>query len=191
MDQSESKFYLGDLTSPHYYAHHFDAPTVEAKVAIFADRVHGWQFGVAEHAMKSDPKAGFAVISILFSYFEMIAKYMDGYTDRGASAAYFKRGLRSAYELIPVHPPITDEVLDRAYEDVRCGLYHGGFVRAGIFWANVGLALWEGNDGRLCVNPEALILLLRLHFSSYIAALLDPVNGQLRQNFERRFDADP
>ncbi len=84
--------------SPHYRDDQFgarfpDKLNFEEKVQIFADCVRGWQLDIAEVTAKASGHSGFAVLGILVSYFEMIAKNRDGYVRQGKSEYYFKEGL--------------------------------------------------------------------------------------------------
>jgi hypothetical protein len=44
-----------------------------------------------------NPHAEYAVLDILMSYFEMIAKYREGYLRTNKSRIYFKKGVRFVY----------------------------------------------------------------------------------------------
>ena len=70
-------------------------PDLDQKILIFEDRVLWWQLEIAEelHRLIEAPEnngktlqhAAFALISILFSYFEMIAQYQKGESSEGNS----------------------------------------------------------------------------------------------------------
>ena len=53
--------------SPHFRRKDLgpDAPKVEQLVAVFADRVWGWQIDIADRLMKSEEHGGFAVLAIV------------------------------------------------------------------------------------------------------------------------------
>jgi hypothetical protein len=81
--------------SEHFTDEQFTPPaSLEEKVAIFADRVWGWQLNVADR-MRADAHAGFAILAVVASYFEMIAKYQEGFVGPGASKDHFKKGVQS------------------------------------------------------------------------------------------------
>ncbi len=93
MRPPESKDAPDYWVSPHFPSSAFTGPlTDEQKIELFADSVRGWQLDVAERLIASDPHSGLAVLSIVLSYFEMMAKYRDGYAAKGKSKEYFSKG---------------------------------------------------------------------------------------------------
>jgi hypothetical protein len=177
--------------SPHFTNQHFAEPlSLEDKVAIFADRVRGWQLDIAQF-LDLHPHSGFAVLAIVSNYFEMIAKYQDGNTSRHLSEAYFGRGLRSVLEpLDSESSSLPDELVHTLYDEVRCGMYHAGMTGPRVVISrNPEIGVLRGTPGRVEINPYRLVDILQMHFSSYVASLLDPANAERRHNFEKRFDA--
>ena len=83
--------------------------TLDDKIEVFEDRTLGWQLDIAErvaNGVKADDgttkckptkHSGFAVLHILFSYFEMIGTLETGYTGEGRSKEYFKEGFCSVF----------------------------------------------------------------------------------------------
>ena len=55
-----------------------DPPTLDEKVTVFARRVRGWQIDIAQHLANNVPHSGFAVLSILMSFPEMMWQYRHG-----------------------------------------------------------------------------------------------------------------
>ncbi|MGB2695197.1 MAG: hypothetical protein WBD55_08430 [Dehalococcoidia bacterium] len=177
--------------SPHFTNEHFREPlSIGDKISLFSDRVRGWQLDIAQY-LESHPHAGFGILSIISSYFEMIAKYEDGQTSITASKKYFKQGVRLVLEpnTDPAELPIPETVLDLLYNEVRCGMYHAGITGPSV-QLNKDLPAPLGfREGTLTVNTDLLVLTLQDHFSRYLTRLLDPANQRLRDNFEKRFDA--
>ena len=77
--------------SPTYQDSDFPVPhSIDTKITLFEDRALGWKLNIAEQIINGKKKAdgseerppiqhsGFAVLDIVFSYFEMIAKYENG-----------------------------------------------------------------------------------------------------------------
>src|SRR5437868_2755206 len=129
--------------SQKYTDQDFDGrPNLDQKTLIFEDRVLAWQLEIAEALRKqiedkqNDGKpiqhAGFALISILFSYFEMIAQFMEGDESHGKSEQFFGIGLKSVF---PGEFSATQKKL--IYQRIRCGMYHSGLTKKG--------ALIDGN----------------------------------------------
>jgi hypothetical protein len=190
---AEERAYASTI-SPHFRRMDFGpaSPTPAQIIAIFADRVNGWQIDVADRLIKSDEHSGFAVLAIVMSYFEMIGKHLTGYEGTGAVGEHFRAGFDSVFQ--EVDPAERGRFADRLYKGVRNGLYHDAITTSGIVLAR------EPDDRRILaeratvddaievvVNPELLVARIRTHFAAYVAALLDPSNAELREAFLRRF----
>lgn len=170
--------------------------TLNDKIILFADRVNGWQLDIAEQVIAT-PHAGFAALSIVGSYFEMIGSYLSGKASVGASAKAFERGLRAVLDphkdssAAEVPEAVYRALIQALYVDVRCGLYH-----AGITGPNILLRIADDmpivgiEDGRVLLDPRKLIEAVRFHFMSYVQMLMNPDvrYDDLRSRFERRFD---
>lgn len=194
--------------SPRFLNTHFpDFPgglTFEQKLEIFADREHGWRFEVASEMVKRDPRAGFAALATVTSYFEMIAKYQDGYCQTDRVEEYFRRGwsdVFSEYSIVSQAQALSnDEVqshLDATarwlYKELRCELYHVGATGRGIRLIGdldkaVAVDIAPDQSKQITINPELFVSHLVVHFGRYLARLRDPQEQTLRQNFEKRFD---
>jgi hypothetical protein len=149
------------------------------------------------------PHSGYATMDIVFSYFEMIAKYEDGYTDKDQSKKYFKQGVLSVFPHLKKYRrnkiiqdargndiSVVDYVLNLLYDDVRCGLYHAGGTNGPIMITS-GVEypiILDLQDEFLIINPHLLVPDLIGHFVAYINNLRDHNNTDLRMKFEARFD---
>ena len=108
---------------------------LEDKIEIFIARVEGWHLGPAKAMVeKQIPHRAFALLLIISSYFEMIAKYRDGFAADGKSGYYFKAGLKEVFPQMSI--PSNESVLDALYTKVRNGLYHAGMTRANVLLTN-------------------------------------------------------
>lgn len=181
--------------------------SLDDKVTLFLARTRGWQLDIAQRCiagMSDDegrviaapiPHSAFAVLHILFSYFEMIAKFHQGFVpeypwDR-RSEAYFKEGVLLVCPSLRKQPVgLMDEVLYLLYQEARCGLYHSGMTAGRIVVAQgMDAAMtYTSDDGRLWIDPRLLVLEMQDHLSDYEARLRDPSKTVLRENFEKRFD---
>jgi len=173
--------------SPHFSDDHFPGgPSLDDKVAIFADRVRGWQLDIADRLQRDVQHSGFAVLSVVVSYFEMIAKYRDGFVGAGKSEHYFSEGLEWVAPAIRPH----GEVRKRLYEAVRCGMYHSGTTLHGVILTDdADAALQSSQDGQtIVINPHRLVPALQDHFSRYVVTLQNASNEAERLNFQKRFD---
>ena len=73
--------------SPNYFNTDFSWPlSIDDKITVFCDRIYGWQLDIADQIInyrkgsndeiiEGLPHAGYAVLHLVLSYFEMIAKY--------------------------------------------------------------------------------------------------------------------
>ena len=183
-------------------------PSFDDKVAIFYERIWGWQLHIAElcldggkdHGGKTDlqkiPHSGFAALQIMLSYFEMIAKYEDGFIPTGGNhqaGNYFKRGVRSVFpSLATENAASVDDLLSSIWQKVRCGLYHMSQTASGIVLTD-GIAeaiRFNTTNKVLVINPHRLPAVLKGHLENYRVRLLDPAEITLRQNFDDRYNYD-
>lgn len=204
--------------SPSFQDDDFRHPlNIEDKITIFEDRTLGWKLDIADQIINGKkrpdgseelpaiPHSGYAVLDIVFSYFEMIAKYDDGFAQIGKSKEYFKQGVFSVFPYLNKYHlqanvpgvqgkvvPIVDYVLDVMYEGVRCGLYHSGVTNGRIILTG-GIQKPMALDLQnmvLIINPHLLVPAIKTHFARYVNHLKNPRNVNLRIKFEARFDFD-
>jgi hypothetical protein len=204
--------------SPSYQDSDFRYPLgVDDKITIFEDRVLGWKLDIADQVINGKtstggseerqpvPHSGYAALDIVFSYFEMIAKYEDGYVQKRRSEKYFRRGVYSVFpqmraHQVPANVPgvqgkvvsVIDYVLDLMYDGVRCGLYHSGATNGRVELSAGFRAplVFDPQNISLGINPHLLVPKLRAHFIDYINRLRDENSSDLRKKFEARFDFD-
>ncbi len=180
--------------SPHHNLDEFPSGlTLDNKIDVFVDRVQGWMLGPAEEMIKK--RLGyryFALLAIITSYFEMIAKYEDGFDKQGCSGFYFKKGLQNVFPDMAL--PDAEDLLKSLYERLRNGLYHAGMTRPNIILVDSafgpGSIGFNPSTGAVVVAPDTLVNDLIIHFHSFASRLTDPGQQVLRANFERRFDYD-
>lgn len=179
--------------SRHYRRDEFSEElTLQDKIAIFTDRVRGWQLDPAEQIIEVSHHAGFIVLYAVMHYFEMIAKFKYGYAPEGregGSLRYFKKGLKDAAPyLLDNKSKLTDDVAGKVYEKVRCCLYHTGIIgRDIIINHNINSAI-QIEDEIISLNPLRLIHAIERHFNAYLKKLNDPKESELRTKFLARFN---
>lgn len=190
--------------SPNYQDTNFLWPlSLEDKIEIFLDRTLGWQLDIADQCINGKkspddemllqpiPHSGFAVLNIVLSYFEMIAKYQDGFTRNTKSEYYFKQGLFSVFPQLRKEPEqMVDSLLNLLYFGCRCGLYHSGMTDHSIVItsdASYPLILLQ-KERKLKINPALLVPALKGHLEQFGRLLKDTGNITLRKNFEKKFD---
>jgi hypothetical protein len=204
--------------SPSYQDTAFPIPhSIDTKITLFEDRVLGWKLNIADQIINGQKgsngkdeilpikHAGYAVLDIVFSYFEMRAKYEDGFSENGRSKEYFKAGVYSVFPVLRQVSPtsivpgiqgnvidMVEVVLDLMYEGIRCGLYHSGITNGKIMLTGdiqAPMAFHVENQG-LIVNPHLLVPRLKSNLAEYVSRLRDINNHELRKKFETRYDFD-
>jgi len=183
--------------TPYHQAADFRWPlAVEDKITIFSEQTLGWQLDIADTCINGDlpsmRHAGWAVLMIAFSYFEMIAKLKDGYAGKASkSESYFGAGVVDVFPHVASSPPNERvEMLTILYRSARCGFYHSGMAQGRITISSTyGQSLAFDSQSRwIFINPHRLIPELRDHFRRYVEDLRNPQYTDLRDRFERRFD---
>jgi len=177
--------------SPKHTAEEFaEGWDLDDKVEVFIARVRGWQLDVIrEMEEKEISNREVAILVLLIGFFEMIAKYYDGYLGRGESKHYFKKGLQLVFPDISSREQAFMESL---YSDVRCGLFHVCRPGSNVIIQDSAPGSIGFNDehGMIMISPSNLFRDISMFFEEFSKALRDPQNIKLRQNFERRFDHD-
>lgn len=169
-------------------------PNLDQQILIFEDRVLNWHLDIAElirkHMEAKKQKgtdwnhAGFALLSLLFTYFEMIAQYKQGQSSNGASQKMFCYGVNDVY---PGNFSMTKR--KQIYLRVRCGMYHNAFVKKGtLIDGDYTEAIEVEDGGNVKINPHLLSPGIRTHFADYITLLKDKKQKTLRKNFEHVFN---
>ena len=181
--------------SPNYKETDFQSPvSLDDKIDVFTDRVCGWQLEIANECINGEKDefrhSGFAVLSIVLSYFEMIAQYHSGRRSNRQSPDYFRTGVRLVFPDVGRLPQAeVDEMLGILYSGARCGLYHNGMTDPRIILSGdfKEPLTFDFLRKRLGINPHLLVPVLVEHLNEYEKQLRDPANAELRSNFERRF----
>ena len=182
---------MANAISPKYLDTDFPLPlTLDDKIEIFADRVRGWQLDIAKQCADNIPHSGFAVLSIVCNYFEMIAKFKDGYTGESKPRIYFQKGFDDFLSVFPtVEPDLREKLIDRMWKGVRCALYHTGITKGTNLSGDYLVSIeFVEPTGKVHINPHRLVPDLEKHFEWYVKQLRDSNNQDLRKKFEVRFD---
>lgn len=175
--------------SPRHTSEDFKSGwTLDDKIEVFIAGIEGWQLGVArEMVNKKIAHRGLALLHIIFSYFEMLAKYQDGFVKEGKSEYYFRKGVKATFPEIELK---DEEFLQNLYKSVRNGLFHAGMPRSNVVLTSdsPGSLGHKMETNFLVVNPDMLVTDLQIRFSEYASQLRDKTNVELRKRFEARFD---
>lgn len=177
------------------------------KVRLFWERFHGWKLEIAQKILngyQSDdgeghpgiPHSGYAAMDVMFSYFEPLGKYLDGYLDpgdNGKSGYYFKEGVRNVFQFSGYNPADVDKLLGVLWGGIRCGIYHAGQTKHGVLISGTTpeAIRFAVSDEIIIVNPHKLAEGLIWHVTDYRDRLLrEGETSQLGKNFIARYDYD-
>lgn len=185
--------------------------SIDQMLLLFECRVDVWKFGPAVEMLKAmdvahDQKsvwahAGYALIDVTCSYFEMIGKALNP-----ASRSSRTAGLDFNYGFCDVYPEFglagtdkTDAALPvvKAFRDrLRNGMYHLGYTKADLmihnqpanFPKDFMVVSQDGRDFYL-VNPHQMTRTLVQHFEGFMARLRNctPEFELLRSKFREFF----
>lgn len=180
------------LIAPSYRSTDFGAElNIADKINIFFDRIRGWYVDIVAQLDLRVDNSRYAVITLTFSYFEMIAKYVEGYEGTDQNAEYFKRGLNYVFpqinEIQDIPRPAVDLLAD-LYIANRDTLYHLMFVPFPLGISDEMDDTFVGEGNVLWINPALLIGDLRRHIAEMEALLRNRRNTDERTNFEKRYD---
>ncbi len=143
--------------------------------------------GDPDAGFQKDPDSGFAVLLVLFPYFEMIARHRAGKeVGRG-----FEKGLCNVFgeERLGNTPAIRKEVTNWLWDNMRNELAHNAFTGKGIAISGSYAApiVWDldenGHVDGVGINPHLWVKLIRKDFENFVEILRDPANTRERAKF--------
>ena len=181
------------ISSKHYLDEFPNGMNLDNKIEVYFDQVLGWQLIPAKDTADNVKHSGFAVLQIVMSFFESIAKYRDGYCKKDQSKKFFKTGFGLVFPQIKEEiSNIThrDEFLENFYDNVRCGLYHASSTGPNIVLTGQADAILHIQDKSIIINPHRIVEPLETYLRNYVRELRDTKNTELRERFEVRFDFD-
>lgn len=166
--------------------------TLEHKIDLFEDRIFGWHLKIAECMItinedenskysKIMAHSGFAVLSVVFNYFELIGKYKN--PNVVGSKKLFCLGFEDVY---PEYK--STKCAENLYKEGRCGMYHSGITGKGIVISGgyKKTIIYDDKKNLICINPHFLVRDLIKHFSIYINELRSSkANDLLIKNFDK------
>jgi hypothetical protein len=158
---------------------------IETKIDIYADRVFGWFLNIATD-LEENNEAGFVILMICMSQIEGIEQFKRGEkTKRGESMELIKDCLKRIFTI----SSLNEERLKKMIDELRNGLFHDGMTRKNLFISGdypLAISFLEGDS--IIINPHLFLNKIRGEFEQYINLLKDPVQVDLRKNFETMFD---
>jgi hypothetical protein len=182
------------------------------KLDLFESRVDVWQLGPAVailRLMEAEPSqssiwahSAYALVAILFSYFEMVGKILNPHAGRSKTASKdFNYGFCDVYNTFATASPSREDkdLPDVAsFRDrVRNGMYHLAYTKRGLFLHNDPQRYPDdftvdatGTTAAYRVNPHQMTRTLVAHFPTLMARLRHPdlAADGLREQFRKFFD---
>ena len=164
------------------------------KMDVFKRHVLDRQLNVArilsQHFLENrdgDPLAqsAFAIVTLGFSYFEMIEQFATGESSDGRTGVFFKNGFTRVF---PDSVVAADDA-KRIYKMLRNGMYHTAMPTDRCGLSRHLKTPIANENGVIVINPALLIDTLIQHFQTYCCQLRDGSHCYLQQNFERMFDS--
>lgn len=172
---------------------------LEEKINIFEEHIKNFQIGFAQDLLnKKIENSGLAIITILFTYFENIGKYREGYTNYDRVGEFCKKGLEWVFpDINSWGDDLTTSFLNKMYTEGRCGIYHTTYPGYGILLRDNLVHPIELDKEEIGTREDPIIVIdytklphpIALHFERYISMLRDVTNDKLRESFETRFDS--
>lgn len=177
--------------------------TIDDKISVFCHQVDGWQLDIANRLINGIPTipgagdAGFAVLLIVSSYFEMRGLYKEGALPKldqhgklrhPGSGEHFAKGILLVFPHLKVNKSRSQ--IPVLYSDLRCALYHSGRIAKHISISGDHKDALTLNGDIWCINPSLLVTALKLDLATYEAHLRNVAETDLRAKFEKRFDHD-
>lgn len=150
-----------------------------------------WVLNPAENLV-TDKDAGFAILLLIYPYFEMITRHNKGRKPKKKEYfEFFRDGILSVFqaELGAQPESIQNSVAKLLYENLRSDLAHGNLTGKGIALSDDNKpSIWwsidtDGNANAVGVNPRLWTERVRHHFEAYRSILLDSNQATNRESF--------
>lgn len=178
------------ITNKDFPEDYFDW-TLEDKIRLFEEQILGWQLNIADEIINDPenrhPHSGFAVLSILLNYFEMIGGYLDG-VEGETTKRHFKQGITNVFPDLGKR----SDIIDILYKEARCGMYHVGITGKSIVISrnhpSVVTIVEYSTDRFIVIDPHRLTDTLIVHFKNYVENIRGVSSIVEKENFEKRFN---
>lgn len=199
--------------------------SLDQKIDVYECMVDVWQLGASVAMLRQieshqPPSAwshsAYALLSVVFSYFEMIGKSLNpSAAASGTAGNDFNVGFCDVYPAFnPPNGNFSDKIVQpsgpaalnpdiqpvvRFRDRVRNGIYHLGYTKGAVILHNQKPIDFEektvpdpsnstANVTLYMVNPHSLVRTIVNHFPGFIKRLRDTSNTVMRTKFESFFD---
>lgn len=171
--------------------------TFQEKVESFRDSYKLWHFDIALNLAGSNSDSGFAILSILNPYFEVLGRHLNGLTPQEArvqSRVNTIIGINRVFPELKKNPYNIEELSEKLCDGIRNSIAHIGLTGNNIILngtINSALKIFviDSNSIIFTINPTLWTIHIYQDFYRYINELLDENNIELRANFERCYTA--
>jgi hypothetical protein len=159
--------------------------TLDRKIDIFTDRMHGWMFDAITEIDKIEFSGkSFAILKLSITIVELLAKYSSGELSK-ASKRFYINGLQMIF------PNLSDDDGELFYMSIRNPLYHLGFPAPNVFVTfDVKYPFAIKKHMLIQINPRSFVEAVKRKFQAYLDELNNPKCTTTRSKFETRFDYD-
>lgn len=175
--------------SPKYDGSKLRTPSIDDFIDVFEDRLFGWHLNWAHH-LKNDEHAGFAVLHLCFSYFELIYSYKNGEdTKASTSKKAFKESFLDVFSYLKneYDELILKVAIELVYQNGRNGFYHSGMAKKRIHIQDgdkaISFEVIGSNVISAKVDRNKFVELIIEHAHSYIRAIRNENEITQRENF--------
>jgi len=179
------------ISPTHALRYLYDDDRLSRRLDVFEARTKGWFFDHAETLNNgSNPHVGFAVLKLVFSYFEMITKYLEGEIQRRGAEIRFKKGIRSVFPELESQNSVA-LILDYLWTYARNGLFHSGMTEGKIFIRDsesLPAEAIEFEEDKVYIDRRLFLSRILSHFDSYISDLRLTGDLNLIENFNRTWE---
>jgi hypothetical protein len=158
-------------------------------VSIYEDQIRGWFFEQARLVDQASIHGGLVILLVVLSYVETHAIFHKGEDSDHQSKPFFGDGFKEIFPLSGADSTGKDEIVDKLYTELRCGLFHTGMARGKVRvsndyenYANIVVDR-QGNCLSIEVNPELMLDQAESHLAGYVTRLRDPNETERRENF--------
>ncbi len=133
-----------------------------------------------EDSTSTFKESGYAILSIVLAYFEMIEQFERGQSSHKKSLEFFRCGFKKVYPATN----LTDGNIDQIYSWVRCGMYHTSLTKGASPLSRHYPVGFDICCGEVQLNPGKAVQELLAHFEVWIGMLKNPTSVQKRSYFE-------
>lgn len=162
-------------------------------VDVYEDRINGWLLCWAQEMNKHE-HAGFAALQLAMAFFEGFAVFYYGEDSNGKSQKFFDSGFRLVFpQMNQIPPKRAERISKKLYQLGRCGLFHLGMVKTGVYLRDGNYEIdvqFDANDEVIYINIDRhkFVQVISQRFGEFIKELRDVSNVERRKCFQVAWD---